>query len=205
MKGFQITLLVLFGCAFSTQAIRHVHVYTVGYEESVLAPAEAFYEMQEQVRLEASTDELMAEYETTQKEIEKLRESVPKTDQYTLRQQNLELFARNDALASELRQREAVEREIRDTWIFSVAGLILIALGSLAYARDYHWVGMSLILPGFLELLWWSAPSFTLGGAVREYDVLLINKIIMTIISIVLLYALWFIGQRKLARQAATQ
>jgi len=201
MKGLQITLLILFGCAFSTQAIRHAHVYTIGYEESVLAPVEAFYEMQEQVRLEASTDELMAEYETTQEEIEQLHNSVPKTDQYTLRQQHLELFARNDALASELRQREAVEREIRDTWIFSVAGLILIAVGSLAYARDYQWVGMSLILPGFLELLWWSAPSFTLGGAVREYDILLINKIILTLISFVLMYTLWFFSQRKRARQ----
>ena len=59
---------------------------------------------------------------------------------------------------------------------------------------------MSLILPGFLELSWWSAPSFTLGGAVREYDVLLMNKIILTIVAFVLLYSLWFFAQRRRQR-----
>ena len=160
MKGLQITFLIIFGCVLSTQAIRPMHVYTIGFEESILAPAEAFHEVTEEVRMEVSTDDLLAEYETTKEKITQLREADP----------SKELF----------------------TWIFSIAGLALIAVGSLLFVRGYGWLGMSLILPGLLELIWWSAPSFTLGGAVREYDLLLVNKIILTIIAFVLLYALWF-------------
>ena len=180
-----------------------MHVYAIGFEESILAPAEAFYEMKEKVRLEASTDELLAEYETTKEKIARLHESAPTKDLFTVRQENAELFARSGALASELRERQTIKKEIRDIWIFSVAGLVLIGAGCLYYVRGYEWTGMSLILPGFLELLWWSAPSFTLGGAVREYDLLLINKIVLTIISFALMYTLWSIAQRKRAKQSS--
>ena len=200
MRGLQITALIIFGCMFSTQAIRHVHLYTIGFEESILAPAESFYQMKEAVRMEESTDELLAEYEATNARIEELRRDEPAGDQYTLRQKHLDLFARNDAVASELRQRENMKREIRDIWIFSCAGIVLIGIGALCYWRGYEWTGMSLILPGFLELMWWSAPSFTIGGAVQEFEILLANKIILTLISFVLLYALWFVARRRRAK-----
>jgi hypothetical protein len=177
-----------------------VHVYTIGYEESILAPAYAFYEMKEEVRMEESTDELLAEYESLQETIKQLKEADPSKELFAIRQENAEVFARNDALASELREREALNREIRDMWIFSVAGLVLIAIGSLLYARGHAWPGMSLVLPGFMELMWWSAPSFTLGGAIREYDVLLINKIVLTTVAFVLLYTLWALAERKRAK-----
>jgi hypothetical protein len=48
------------------------------------------------------------------------------------------------------------------------------------------------------------APSFTLGGAMREYDVLLINKIILTVIAFVVLYTLWFLAQRKRSKAGST-
>ena len=75
MKSLQLTFLIIFACVFSTQAIRHVHVYVIGYEESILAPSEAFYDFQEEVRMEESTDELLAEYETSQEEIKQLKEA----------------------------------------------------------------------------------------------------------------------------------
>jgi len=201
MKGLQVTLLILFSCALSTQAIRHVHVYMIGYEESILAPAETFYNVTEEVRMEESTDELLAEYETIKEEIKRLREVDQSKDQYTFRQENAELVARSEALASELGQRERIEREIRDIWIFSIAGLILIMLGCVLYYRGSVWPGLALVTPGFLELIWWSAPSFTMGGAVKEYDVLLLNKIIWSIVAFVLLYTLWWLAERKRARE----
>ena len=197
MKGLQVTFLIIFSCALSTQAIRHVHQYIYGTEESIIASAEEFFEMKEEIKLEASTDELLAEYEASQKEIGQLRESDTTKKQFQLRQENVELFARSDALRTELQQRELMARELRDIWIFSIAGFILIGLGSLLYSRGYGWVGMSLILPGFLELIFWSSPSFSLGGALQEYELLLVNKIILTIIAFVLLFGLWFVSRRK--------
>ena len=197
MKGLQITFLIIFGSILSVQAIRHVHLYAYGFEESILASYQEFFGMKKEIQLEASTDELLAEYEASTEKIKQLRDSDPTKMIRQMRQENAELFARSDALGKELRQREARARELRDIWLFSIAGYVLIGLGSLLYARGYDWVGMSLILPGFLELVWWSAPSFSVGGALQEYDLLLVNKIILTVIAFVLIYTLWLVSRRK--------
>jgi len=197
MKNLQITFLIIFGCVLSTQAVRHVHIYVFGFEESILAPASAFYEIKEEVRLEASTSELLAEYDAGKEEIQKLRQANPDMELFAMRQSHAELFARNDALASELRERQSKSRELRDIWLFSTAGFVLIGIGSVLYMRGYDWTGMSLIVPGFVELVWWSAPSFTMGGATREHDLLLFNKIVLTIIAFALMYSLWLIAQRR--------
>jgi len=197
MKVLQVTFLIIFSSALSAQAIRHVHQYIYGYEESIIASAEEFSEMKKEIRLEASTDELLAEYEASQKEFRQLNESGKLMAQREMRQLNPELFARIKALRAELLQRESKARELRDIWVFSIAGFILIGLGSLLYSRGYSWIAMSLILPGFLELIYWSSPSFSLGGAIQEYELLLVNKIILTIIAFVLLYWLWLVSWLK--------
>jgi len=116
---------------------------------------------------------------------------------FQLRHQDPELFARHMALRQELEQRERMSNELRDLWIYSVAGLFLIALGCMIYIKGNGWTGMSVIIPGFLELIWWSAPRFNLGGAVQEYHQLLVNKIFLTAIALVLLFALWSIAWRR--------
>ena len=197
MKGLQVTFLIIFSCMLSTQAVRHVHQYIFGYEESIIASVEEFSEMKKEIRLEASTDDLLAEYEASQKEMRQLRESDTTKEQFQLRQENAELFARSNALRKELQERESMAKQLRDIWIFSIAGFILIGLGSLIYSRGYSWIAMSLILPGFLELIYWSSPSFSLGGASQEYELLLVNKIILTIIAFVLLFWLWLVSWFK--------
>ncbi len=197
MKGLQITFLIIFGSILSVQAIRHVHLYAYGFEESILDSYQEFFGMKMEIQLEASIDELLAEYKASTEKIKQLRDSDPTKMLRQMRQENAELFARSDALGKELRQREERARQLRDIWLFSIAGYVLIGLGSLLYARGYDWVGISLILPGFQELVWWSAPSFSLGGALQEYHLLLVNKIILTVIAFVLIYTLWFVSRRK--------
>ncbi len=198
MKAFQTTLLILFAAILTTQAIRHVHLYVIGYEEPFPVTAPGFpAEARAQARMEESTDELMAEYEATREQLEQLIQEDPAKTTYTLQQEHPELFARHSALAIEVNERHRITSEIRDLWIFSIAGIILLGVGARLYVTGHEWVGMSLIVPGFLELMWWSSPSFTMGGAVQEFDVLLLNKIVVTIVSIALLYLFWSAARRR--------
>ena len=197
MQGFQITFFIIFTCIFSTQAIRHVHNYAFGYDEPVIASVEQNYGMQQAIRQEGSVEELLAEYEDIQKQIRELSDANPAMAIYARQQAHPELYARSNALRKELTQRQNMSLELRDIWIYSGAGYILIALGSVLYLRGHNWVGMSLVLPGFTELAWWSAPSFTIGGAVQEYELLLTNKIILTMIAIALIYTVWFFSMRS--------
>lgn len=201
MKNLQIVFFVILACIFSTQAIRHVHHFVFAYEESMLAPIGEFFEMEQEVRSEASTEELLQEYKSVEEAIRQLNDATagetdPEMSAFELSRTNPELFARQQALRQELMQRESMSNELRDLWIYSVAGLVLTALGCLIYFKMDRWTAMPFILAGFLELVWWSAPSFNIGGAVTEYRLLLINKMILTAIGLIVLFTLWSIARR---------
>jgi hypothetical protein len=196
MKGFQITFLIIFISALSLQGIRHVHNYIFRYDESIVAPVEEFFEMKQEIREEVSTEELLSEFESVQLEIEKIRDEYEEQegsteDRFKLQREHPELMARQESLRSELIQREAMSEKLRDTWVFSIAGMILVALGALVYSRGRQWLGMAFVLPGLIELQWWSAPAFSMGGAQLEYQLLLINKIILTVIAMAIVIVLW--------------
>lgn len=202
MKNLQIVFFLIFACILSTQAIRHLHNYVFAYEQSMLAPIEEFFEMKQEIKQETSTEELLEEYKLVEEEIRQLSksgkdESDTAMSQYELRQQEPELYVRHKALREELWNRERMSNALRDLWVYSIAGLLLIALGSLIYVKGNGWIGMSLIIPGFLELIWWSAPKFNLGGAMQEYQLLLVNKMVLTAIALLLLFALWSIAWRR--------
>ena len=197
MKGLQITFFVIFAGTLCIQAVRHTHLYFYGLEESILAPYEEHFGMEKEIQLEASTEELLAEYKATQERIKELSDADETKPQYELQQEHSELFARNRALFQEITEREDRQHQLRDIWLFSLAGYGLVGLGALVYSRGREWIGMSLILPGLSEVVWWSAPAFTLGGAVREYELLLVNKMILTVIALAVLLGLWLASQRK--------
>ena len=108
MKALQITLFILFAGTLSIQGVRHLHLYFYGMEESIVAPYEEFFGMEKEIQLEASTEELLAEYEASQEDISQLRDAFPTKEQFELQAENKELFARNQALRNELQQREGV-------------------------------------------------------------------------------------------------
>ena len=153
--------------------------------------------MEQEIQLEASTEELLAEYKATQEKIKEIRDEDKARPEYEITQEHSELFARNRALAQEIGEREEREQQLRDIWLFSLAGYGLIALGAFFYSRGREWIGMSLILPGMSEVVWWSAPAFTLGGALREYELLLVNKLVLTVIALAVLYGLWLASRRE--------
>jgi len=203
MKGLQKTLFIILMSVLCLQGIRHVHNYIYRYDESDVPQAVQIFETPEaNVDKDASTSELMAEYETLRKELQALNEQYraegrPEDERFELRQKNAGLYARQDALFSELRQREMMSEKLRDTWVFCVAGMVLVMIGVWLYARGARWLGTALVVPGLTELMWWSAPTFSLGGAQLEYQALLLNKIVLTIIALVIVIGLWSLVRRE--------
>jgi len=197
MKGLQKTLFIILVAVLCLQGIRHVHNYMYRYDESDVPEAVQLFETPEQAVGQAiSTTELMAEYEALRKELQALNEKYrtegrSEDERFELRHENAELYSRQDALSSELHQREMMSEKLRDTWVFYVAGMVLVMLGVFLYARGARWLGTALVIPGLLELMWWSAPTFSMGGAQLEYQALLLNKIVLTIIALVIVIGLW--------------
>lgn len=169
-----------------------------GDEPSVLDQFSSDYIETKRVQDERSTQVLLQEYREIAPKIAALEEGKGKSydELKPIRAAHPKLYEQSDKLRSEISLRETRSREIRDIWLFCGAGIIMIPLGGCFMKRGWRWVGMSLVIPGFLELLWWSSPSFNFGGAPREYQLLLWNKIGLSIIGIVLLYAAWFFAER---------
>ena len=197
MKGLQKTLFIILMSVLCLQGIRHVHNYIYRYDESDVPQAvQLFDSPREAVDQDASTKELMTEYEALRKELLALNEQYrtegrSEDERFALRRENAELYSRQDALFTELQQRELMSEKLRDTWVFYIAGMVLVMLGVFLYARGARWLGTALVIPGLLELMWWSAPTFSMGGAQLEYQALLLNKIVLTILALVIVIGLW--------------
>jgi hypothetical protein len=65
----------------------------------------------------------------------------------------------------------------------------------LVKGRD--WPGMAFIVPGIVEMIWWTSPSFGLAGSPLEFKRLLMNKLVFTLITLVLVIAAWVMQERK--------
>ena len=79
-------------------------------------------------------------------------------------------------------------------WAF---GFALFLIGISLQARGCTWLGMSLLIPGIVEMIWWTSPSFRFAGDPLEFDRLLNNKLCFTIATFALLLAAWYLDQAK--------
>ena len=77
--------------------------------------------------------------------------------------------------------------ELRDTWVYSGYGILLILIGFFAYQRNQLWIGVALAIAGFSILEYWASPPW-FSGAESEFRSLLWSKTVLTIFALGLLY-----------------
>jgi hypothetical protein len=198
MKQLQITLFLLASLVLLTQTVRHIHLYffELSSNTSAIDPFWPDYQVKKEVTEEPSMTALVAEYGMTQSKINALEKGKNKEQLEELRKEEEYLYQKNSKLRDEIESRERRIREIRDLWIFCFAGIVFIILGAVFYLKQASWTGMSLLIAGFSELIWWSSPSFSGGGANAEYELLLINKTVLSLIGLGLLYVAWYFRAR---------
>jgi hypothetical protein len=188
MKTLRITLFLIANVIFISQAGRNVHHLIFAAQPSLL---DRFEPETEKARSQKQIQVLLADYKSVSDEIHALEKGKKQSEVNDLRQQHSELYQRQEALHSEITQREEKSREMRDTWIFSGYGLLLIAGGSLAYRRGWIWPGFAIVVTGFCVLEYWASPALFGGGAVAELHQLLLSKTILTFCALIALYAFW--------------
>ncbi len=198
MKKLQITLFLLASLVLLTQTVRHIHLYffELSSNTSVIDPFESDYQISKEVAEERSMEVLVADYGATKSKIKALEKGKSKEEIEEIAKAEEDLYQKNTKLRYEIEGRERRLREIRDLWLFCSAGLVFIILGAGFYLKQAAWTGMSLLIAGFAELIWWSSPAFSGGGANAEYELLLINKTVISLIALGLLYVAWYFRAR---------
>ena len=96
-----------------------------------------------------------------------------------------------------IREWEDRSKEILELRIFWLFGLAFFLTGVIMSHTGRNWIGTAFLIPGIVEMIWWTSPPFRLVGSPLEFDRLLNNKLGFTLVTLVFILTTWHISQRK--------
>ena len=201
MNALKTTVLILALLALTTQAVRHVYVRYVEPRTSVL---DRFDETAAKKIIQSATalSDIVEEYAPARKRVDLLDADLKKElsqqtrDEYYMFEQkwqedHKQEYERESVLKVAIQDWENRSKEILELRVFWTFGLALFLIGIFLQARGFSWMGMSLLIPGIVEMIWWTSPSFRFVGSPLEFDRLLINKLMFTLATITIILAWW--------------
>ena len=184
MKALQRSLAILACLFLVVQTVRHAYVLWLEPRESVLDKFDR--PLKDEIAAARSLDQLVARYEPVRKEVDRVKAERRAADPEARFDQETEPFRSAASLREAISSWEERAKEVHSLRFYWSVGLLLAAFGVASYLRVNHWVGMTLLIAGFSEIIYWTSPTF-LGAVTREFDRLLVNKFVLSALSLALL------------------
>jgi len=191
MKRLQTTLFVIAFVVIGTQSFRHIYVKWIEPRSSVL---DAYREpVDTAIASAGSLQELVAMYERAHNLVQQY-ESKPANPTVRLHErQQTEPYASEMKLRREIEAWESRTRNIFELRFFWGLGFLSVLLGIWSYTKWNAWLGMAAIIAGFSEMAYWTSPLMRSFGAVPEFERLLGNKLVLSLITWGFLVTLWLL------------
>jgi hypothetical protein len=185
VNALQKTLAIIAFLILATQTVRHTYVRWLEPRTSVLDKYDQ--PLKNEITSAASVDELLRRYEPVRKQADAAREELSKTGKKITDEQERELepYKSEHALHNAITEWEERSKEIHELRFFWLAGLAFCVLGFLTYKKLTRWFGLAFLIAGFAEFIYATCP--TLGRGTQEFDRLLVNKLIFSVVSLALL------------------
>lgn len=207
MNGLKITILILSLLVLMTQGARHIYVRYIEPRISALDQFEDS-DAKKVIRSAKSLSEIMSEYEPARRRVDELNKelktqlSEQTRDEYYMyeqkwREDHREEYKREEELKSAVKDWENRSKEILELRVFWSFGFSFFLLGAFLISRERGWIGLAMIIPGIVEMVWWTSPSFRFVGSPLEFDRLLNNKLGFTIATILVLVVAWILDRSK--------
>jgi hypothetical protein len=193
MKPAIIVFLFVAITALTAQTIRHAYMLWLQPQRSVLEkynPA-----AQNKIKNADSLEALEKEYAIAQNEVAKADEEIKKSGRRINRFED-EPFKTERLLKTAIEQWERRSGEIGKAWFSWGCGLGLVLAG-LLFSIRHRWLGLSFIVAGLTQMIWWVSPSFSFNEASSEYRRMLENKFILSLVTLFLVLSLWFLFDRR--------
>lgn len=207
MRPLRIVILLLAVLVLTTQAARHIYVRYIEPRTSVL---DRFEETDAKKVIQKATtlDEIVKAYEPARKRVDELdkdlkQELSTKTrDEYYMYEQkwkedHKQEYEREEELKKAIQEWEDRSKEILELRVFWFFGLAFFLVGVIMLHRGKNWIGTAFLIPGVVEMIWWTSPSFRFVGSPIEFDRLLNNKLGFTLVTLVFILTAWYLSQRK--------
>jgi len=207
MRPLQIALFLIAVLVLTTQAVRHVSVRFIEPRTSVLDQYEDTDAKKAIRRAEALSD-LVSQYDVAKKRVDELDKEKKQAlanktkDEYDMlgdkwMEDHKEEYERETDLKAAIQQWERQSNEIRELRVFWLFGLAFFVAGALMFARGLKWIGTAFIIPGVVEMTWWTSPTIRFYGSDVEFDRLLTNKLVFTLVTLLLLIVAWCVNDRR--------
>jgi len=182
MKPTRIVLFVIGLLCFGAQAVRHVYVRWFEPKHSILEKYEA--PVRGDIRNAQTLGELESRYA---EELKKSGGQPPRREMPVISEEGAPGTARPAVvqLREAIEEWETHEKEIRELRFFYFAGFLALAAAWSLKAR-LPWSALSLTILGFSDMLWATSPSWRSGPA-AEFQRLLENKLLFSLVAIALL------------------
>lgn len=207
MKAFKVVMFLLVMLVLSTQFARHFYVRYLEPRASVLDKYEQT-ETKKAIKTAESLDELLSRYEAAKKRVDaldgqrKAAESDMSKDKRgdfreQFREEHKEDYKSTSDLKEAITEWEKSSKKIFELRMFWLFGFVLFLAGAIFFVKGHDWLGMAFIVPGVVEMIWWTSPSFRFAGSPNEFERLLMNKLFFTAVTLILVIASWVLNERS--------
>lgn len=195
MNNLKKILFVIAMLILVTQTVRHGYLKWFEKRSSVLDKYDT--STCKKIKEAKTLKELLQEHDAAHKKVEIYEQDKNNPVVPENKKQYKEPYKTQEELRNAIENWESKSKEIYELRFFWSSGLLILAIGLLFYKKINNWLGISLIIVGFVEMIWWTSPSFNFGGAYPEFDRLLVNKLLLSIITLALLSLLWLLNSRE--------
>ena len=176
------TLAVLAALCLVTQTVRHAYLLWFEPRTSVLDKYDR--PLRSEIEAAESLDALLSKYDGVRKEVDRVKADrlAANPDAHFDGQQDAEPFKSESALREAISSWEERAKEVRAVNFYWTIGLVLAVLGLVSFLTFNEWTGVTLMLNGFSEIVYWTSPTFL--APTREFDRLLVHKLVLSVVSV---------------------
>ncbi|MEM1222371.1 MAG: hypothetical protein AAGH40_06370 [Verrucomicrobiota bacterium] len=189
MKKTLTVFFVLGLVIASTQSFRHIYVKWFAPTDSVLDQFRDDFETDAMTA--ESLDELVQLYIVSEDKIEayEAEESNPEIEFYN--QRNVEPYKSRDVVRAQIQERENWNRKLHELKIYWFFGVMTAVLGCVLAFIYKNWIGVSLLITGFSEMLFWTSPLTHMRSISLQFESLLNYKLAFSILTWIFMLSLW--------------
>jgi hypothetical protein len=187
MKPLLKTLAIIAFVSLIVQTVRHAYMLWFEPRGSMLDKYDQ--PVKSEIASAVSLDQLLHRYDPVRKQVDELAKT---SSSPAYEQTQKEPFKTEQTLRQAIIEWEEKSKEVRAIRFYCLVAAVLFVLGLFAYKKLNPWMGITLLIASFAEFIYWTSPTFI--GPTREFDRLLANKLVLSVVSLVLLVgAIWFL------------
>lgn len=196
MKAFQIVMFVIAMVLATTQTMRHIYVKWIAPYGSILDQFQT--ETESDIAAAQGFEKLVPLYAEAKANVEAYEADASNPVIESRRRRTTEPYESELKLREEIEQREGWQRKVVELSFFWITGAVGVAVGIVVFGKINGWLGMSGILVGHAEMIYWTSPLLHNRFTGAEFESLVNIKLLLSAVTMVSLVVLWLFRSRGL-------